>query len=251
MNLIKKWFKGVEISEVSLVLPFVQISLKPSAEEIDRYSAKVKNFDQNTIQQRQVQLDVVKDSASSQIAQGVVKVRYAYRIAERFLPVYRDKGYSSLIGLMLGATDRNFYDYPRFGEFCRLSGQMEVHSGDVVWFSTYYENISGRVLNKIPVSMGPLTFLQGLQGIAYSDSSKEYSWMEDITSSFVVEYINPDSWVVLNCFCRIPENPKPSKYLRLLPYLPSEPRHIRSQTAPKLEDYREYIKSVLMQQWST
>src|SRR5690349_15741317 len=79
----RKWFGGVEVSEVSIVLPFVQIALKPSSKTETTTIA-------HTVQEGSIATNVPvvdltvnakKLESIALVNQGLIKTELAYKIA--------------------------------------------------------------------------------------------------------------------------------------------------------------------------
>jgi hypothetical protein len=250
MSGIKKWFNGVEVAEVALTLPFVQIVLKPSEEEqTNRISAQIRGPANQSVQRHQVQLNVSKDSANSLIAEGLLRVVYAYRKLEHIIPEYMGSTSPSLFNKLFakGEQKRAFYDYPKFESTDRiLTGDVELHANEVILFTSAFLNESQRVLHNVPISLRTLPFLKKLDGcILTADGMR---WVSDVTKEHSVKYINTGEGAAVLCFCRVPTKLSANKNFTFSNYYPQEPRAYLGREKPTHRDYLNYLEHVISHQ---
>ena len=142
----RKWFGGVEVSEVSIVLPFVQIALKPSSKSETTAVAHAVHEGNIATDIPVVDLTVnaKKLESIAMVNQGLIKTELAYKIA-------------------LAMSGENYVS--KWSKWQRLTGNIELFCGDVVWLVWCFQNASDKVLHNIQMDMLHLPFVSGLPGV--------------------------------------------------------------------------------------
>jgi len=211
-EMFKRWGKGVEVSELSIVLPFVQITLRPSdddvnpPETIQSVSKKVQSSAQINLE---IAHEITQDFDTTELLsayyfQTPTRIDHVSTIYERDsrakLRTYR----------MLDCPVFDKYDWQD------LSGSVVMRANDTVWFVALYKNVSEKILYNVPFSFASLPFLKGVYG--YIRTPKGFLYVNDVTKTQKLEYLNPYDSVIFHCVCKIPKTFTKSMRFNLVNY---------------------------------
>jgi hypothetical protein len=216
--MFQKWKKGVELAEISILLPFVQLTLKPmGADSPGSGIVELKNNGN--------QLDL-------RIAS---KAAYDHAFVENNF--IERKTYYRLVTEVVASDDGDDLRHHslKWESWRALEGKVTLYQGDILWLTTVLNNSAGRVLYEIPVTMGYLPFARKLPCLVttHKKNSRQFDYGEkgtDTTQGTKIDLWHADMVCVLHCLCRVPKSVTNSKDIQFSPF-PNSPSAQLTQPA--------------------
>lgn len=205
MFALGKWFRSVEVAEISLSLPFVQVSLKPvedpRPEPADGPSgsptpsppavAAARPAPAASTQPQRVELLVTERTAPSGQpgADEIFATRLTYVVCQEIrpdgLPVFRFR-------------------------WRPFAGAIDLYPGDILWLRLSCYNRAGRVLHNVPIQVRDLPLIERLPGVV-TCQGEVHAWLRSLARGMTVSHYNPSDRYVLHCLCRTPLSLPPGR----------------------------------------
>jgi len=190
--MLKKWLQGVEVAEVTLALPFLQVTLRPISDS-DAPIARVAQPKQLELTNQLVEIKVTPShqDSSTMATKDVLATKLYWTVASA-----------------IGNDDK-----PRFMfGWVELNNVLELRPGDIFGLALTCKNTLGRVAYNVRVAMSGVAFLDRVPGAIRKGSGQRWSSEEnalrDVSSGVLLKYFNSDEFYLLKCLLRVPLHPK-------------------------------------------